>query len=86
MAKSRSLTASSEFSLTVVEAEFPRGEGAIDRKRGAGERRAAERHHVDARAQLDEPFAVAQQHFEPGHDVMPERHRLGRLQMRETRA
>ena len=41
--KSRSDTASSEFAVGRVEAERLRGHGAVDRERGAGERRGAER-------------------------------------------
>ena len=67
------------------EAERLRRHGAIDRKRGAGERRGAERTFVEARARIGEAATVARRHLDIGEQMVPEGHRLRRLQMGETR-
>jgi hypothetical protein len=71
MAKSRSLTASSEFSA--------------GRVAGAGQRGGAQRHDIDAPAAVGKALAVARQHLEPGQQVVTKRDWLRRLQVREAR-
>ena len=58
---------------------------AVDRVGGAGQRGAAQGHAVGALAAIDQALMVAAEHFEPGQQVMPEGHRLGRLQVGEAR-
>ena len=68
----------------VLEAELAGRECAIDGKRGSGQRRGAERHHVGAAPAVGETLSVAYQHLMPGQQVMAEGHRLGGLQMGEA--
>ena len=68
-----------------VEAERRRGHEAVDRERGAGERRGAERALVEAPARVGEAPAVAGEHLDIGEEMVAEGHRLRRLQMREAR-
>ena len=68
-----------------VEAERLRGHLAVDRKRGAGERRGAERGLVQPLARIGEAAAVARRHLDIGEQMMAEGHRLRGLQMREAR-
>jgi hypothetical protein len=49
--------------------------------RRAGQRTGAERQHVDARVRVAQAPGVALQHLPVGEQVVPERHRLGALQM-----
>ena len=85
IAKSRSETASSELRHERLEAELARDALAVDRKAGAGERRAAERQAVDAPAAIGEALDVAREHRVVGQQVMAEGDRLRDLQMREAR-
>ena len=64
-----------------VEAERRGGRVAIDRKRGAGERRCTERRLVEPAPAIGEAAAVAADHLDIGHQMMAEGHRLGDLQM-----
>ena len=57
---------------------------AVDRKAGAGQRRAAERALVQPRARIGEARAVARGHLVIGHQVVAERHRLRGLQVGEA--
>ncbi len=68
-----------------VEAERLGGHVAVDRERGAGERRRAERTFVEALARVLEAPRVAPQHLDIGHEMMAEGDRLRRLQMGESR-
>jgi hypothetical protein len=68
-----------------VEAEGGGGHAAVDREGGAGEGGRAERAFVQPPARIGEAAAVARQHLDIGEQVMPERHRLGGLQMGEAR-
>ena len=68
-----------------VEAERRRRGVAIDRKRGAGERRRPEGAFVHPRARIGKPAAVAREHLDIGHHVVAPCHRLGRLQVGEAR-
>ncbi len=68
-----------------VEAERLGGHGAVERKRGAGQRRGAERAFVEPAAGIGEAAAVAGRHFHIGQKVVAEGHRLGGLQMGEAR-
>ena len=68
-----------------VEAERRGGCIAVDRERGAGERRGAERQLVHSAPAIGEPAAVAADHLDIGHQMMAEGHRLGDLQMGEAR-
>ncbi len=53
-----------------VEAKLLGDHDAVDRKRGAGERRGAERQPVDALAAIGEPLHVARKHLEIRHQVV----------------
>ncbi len=68
-----------------VEAERGRSRIAVDRERGAGQRRGAERAFIEAPPAIGETAAVAANHFDIRHQVMAERHRLGDLQVGEAR-
>ncbi len=68
-----------------VEAERLGGHVAVDRERGAGKRRRAERAFVEALARVLEPPRVAAQHLDVSHEMMAEGDRLRRLQMGEAR-
>jgi hypothetical protein len=57
----------------------------VDRKACTAERRRAERALVQPRPAVGEPPAVARQHLDIGEQVVPERRRLGGLQMGEAR-
>ena len=67
-----------------VEAERLRGHVAVERKRGAGKRRGAERRFVQPLARVGKPAAVARRHLDIGEQMMAEGHRLRRLQMGEA--
>ena len=58
---------------------------AVDRKRGAGERRGAQRAFVEPCAGIARTATVAREHFDIGEQMMAEGDRLGRLQMGEAR-
>ena len=84
-AKSRSETASSEFA---VGRSKPSALAVAFRsigKRGAGERRRAERRFVQPPAAIGEAAAVALKHLDIGEEMMAEGDRLRALQMREAR-
>ena len=68
-----------------VEAERLRGHRAVDRERGAGERRGAERGFVEPLARIREAAAVARRHLDIGEQMMAEGHRLRGLQMGKAR-
>ena len=68
-----------------VEAERFRGHRAVEPERGAGKRRSAERAFVQALARIREAAAVARRHLHIRQQMMPERHRLRGLQVREAR-
>ena len=82
--KSRSDTASSELAAAPVEAERLRRHGAIERKRGTGQRRRAQRAFIAPPAGVGEAAAVARRHLHIGEEVVAEGHRLGGLQMGEA--
>ena len=82
IAKSRSDTASSEFAAGRSKPSAAAVACAVDRKRGAGERRGAERAFVEPAPAIGKPAAVAPEHLDIGQQVMAEGHRLGDLQMR----
>ena len=85
IAKSRSETASSEFSHTPSK---PSSLATDSRSIGiarAGERRGAERQAVHAPAAVGEALGVAREHLEVGEQVVAEGHRLRDLQVREAR-
>ncbi len=84
MAKSRSETASSEFSQTPSKPSSCGHEFAVDRVGGAGQRGGAERQAVDALAAVGEALGIAAEHFEIGQQVMAESDRLGDLQVGEA--
>ena len=67
-----------------VETQRLRRHRAVDRERGAGQRRAAQRAFVQPAAAIGEPAAVAVQHLDIGQQMMAERHRLRGLQMGEA--
>ena len=85
MAKSRSETASSEFSHRPSKPSSRATRVAVDREAGAGERRGAQRQPVDPLAAVGQPFAVAREHLDVGEQVVAEGHRLRDLQVREAR-
>jgi hypothetical protein len=68
-----------------VEAERVSGGGAVDRERGAGQGRRAERRFVEALARIGKAATVARRHLDIGQKMVPERHRLRGLQMGEAR-
>ncbi|MNT64538.1 hypothetical protein D3C72_2024490 [compost metagenome] len=57
---------------------------AVDGKAGAGERRCPDRAFVHVLDRVAHALAVAAEHFDIGHAVVAEGHRLGRLQMGEA--
>ena len=57
----------------------------VGRKAGAGQRRRAKRRFIQARTGIGKTAAVAPEHFDIGHQVKAERHRLGGLKMGESR-
>ena len=67
-----------------VEAQQLRGVLAVDWVSGASQRGAAQWHAVGALAAIDQALVVAAEHFEPGQQVVTERHRLGGLQVSEA--
>ena len=85
IAKSRSLTASSEFSADRLETECLRYQRAIDRIGCACQRSRTERQAVDALACVEQATAVALEHFGVRQQVVAERHRLRHLHVRESR-
>ena len=68
-----------------VEAERLRGHRAVEPEGGAGERRRAQRAFIQALARIGEAAAIARRHLHIRQQMMPERHRLRGLQMREAR-
>ena len=68
-----------------VEAKRRGGLEAVDRERGAGQRRGAERVLVEAPARVLEAAAVTADHLDIGEQMVAESHRLGALQMGEAR-
>jgi hypothetical protein len=84
MAKSRSDTASREFSQTPSKPSSAGHEFPVDGIAGAGQRRRAQGQAVDPLAAVGQAFRVAGEHFLPGHEVVAEGHRLGRLQVGEA--
>ena len=84
-AKSRSATEVERVRRRAVEAERLRGRLAVDRERGAGKRRRAERRFVQPLAAIGEAAAVARKHLDIGEEMMAEGDRLRALQMREAR-
>ena len=85
IAKSRSLTASSEFSAMRLEAQPLGHEGAIDREGGAGQRSRPQRQPIDAAARVEHPLAVALEHLDVGQQMVAEGHGLGDLQVGKPR-
>ena len=85
IAKSRSLTASSEFSQIESKPSFLRDQRAIDRIRRPGQRRSAERQAVDALARIEQALAVALEHLGIGQQMVAERHGLRDLHVGESR-
>src|SRR5262249_38381818 len=67
------------------EAECLRRHVAIYRKRGARERRRAQRRLVEALARVGKTRTIAPQHLDIGQKMMAESDRLGRLQMCKAR-
>lgn len=67
-----------------VEAERGRHRVTVDGIAGARERRRAERQPVHATAAVAHALGIAREHLDVGEQVMPERHRLRHLQMREA--
>ena len=65
-----------------VEAEHAGGPVAVDGKRRAGQGGGAERAFVQAPAGVGNAAAVAAEHLDIGEQVVAERHRLCRLEMR----
>ena len=61
-----------------VEAERLGRHLPVDRKRGAGERRRAERAFVEALARVPKTAGVARQHLDIGEQMVAEGDRLGR--------
>ncbi len=84
-AKSRSETPSSELAVGRSKPSAVAVACAIDRERGAGQRRRPERALVEPAAGVGEAAAVAAEHLDVGEQMMAEGHRLGRLQMGEAR-
>ena len=82
--KSRSDTASSEFSITPA-SEKPRGHAPVERIGGPGERRGAQGQKVRSIEGGGEPGEVAAEHPYIGEQVMREEHRLRVLQVRHAR-
>jgi hypothetical protein len=78
MKTSRSATVSMEFCVTCgrprasTKPSSLRGELAVDRQRGAGDRAGAERTPVGVRRDVREPRAVAFEHLQPRKEVMRE--------------
>ena len=68
-----------------VEAQRRGGRLAVDRERGAGQRRGAQRQFVEPPPAIGEPAAVAPEHLDIGQQMMAEGHRLGDLEMGEAR-
>ena len=66
------------------ESEQVRGVRAIERIRGPGQRRCAQRHDVDPLATVHQPLVIALEHLEPGQQMVAEGDRLGDLQMGEA--
>ena len=84
-AKSRSDTPSSELAVGRSKPSAFAVACAIDRERGAGQRRRAQRALVEPLAGVGEPAAVARQHLDVGQQMMAEGDGLRRLQVREAR-
>jgi hypothetical protein len=84
MAKSRSETASSEFSQTPSKPSCGGDEFAVDRVGRAGQCGGAERQAVGALAAVDEALGIAAEHFEVGQHVVAEGDRLRDLHVGET--
>ena len=67
-----------------VEAQRGRGHAAVDRERGARQRRRAQRAYIQPARGVGQPAAVAIQHLHVRQQMMAERHRLRGLQMGEA--
>ena len=83
--KSRSETASSELAIGRSKPSAFAVACAVDRKRGSGQRRGAERRFVQPLARIGKAAAVARGHLDIGEQMMPERHGLRGLQMGKSR-
>ena len=68
-----------------VKTQFGSDKLAVNRVGGSGQRRCAERQTVGTAAHVGETIGIAFGHFKPGQQVVAKRHRLGYLQMGETR-
>ena len=68
-----------------VEAERLGRHVAVERERRAGERGRTERHFVEPLARVGEAATVTRGHLDISQEMMPEGHRLRRLQMGEAR-
>ena len=79
--KSRSDTASSEFSKRPWKPELGAPRVGVERQRRAGQRAGAERGDVEAVDGGDEPVDVAGQRPAVGQQVVGQQHRLGPLQV-----
>ena len=84
-AKSRSETLSSEFAVGRAKPSAVGDSVPIDRERGAGKGRGAERRFVHPGAGVGEAAAVAPEHLHIGEEMVAERHGLGGLKMGEAR-
>ena len=67
-----------------VETQRLSGHFAVDRKGGAGQGGGAERAFVEPAPAVGKPAAIAPDHLDIGHQMMPEGDRLGDLQMGEA--
>ena len=83
-AKSRAETASSELAIGRSKPSAAAVCARSIGKDGAGQRRGAERRFVDPPPRVGKPRPVAPEHGGIGQHVVPEGHRLGRLQVGEA--
>ena len=68
--------------VIAAKAQIARDGFAVERKAAARQRARSERQHVDARARLLEPLAIAREHFEIRQQIVRPEHRLRPPQMR----
>ncbi len=68
-----------------VEAELGRGHRPVDREAGARQCGGTQRAFVQPSARVGKARAVAPEHLDIGQEMVTERDRLRRLQVRETR-